>query len=195
MFDKIQTIQKDKEQKGTLIQPNSQIPSSLAQSSHGYQCSASPSRDVKCVHKYRCKNVPLWNVNMTIIHTILPLTMSFWDCSRSAHIDSLFLLNSSVTIPSYAHSVQSLSRVQLFSPWIAAHQASLSITNFRSSLKLMSIKSVMPFSHLILCHPLLLLPPSPPSIRVFSNESALRMRWPKYWSFSFSISPPMNTQD
>ena len=87
-------------------------------------------------------------------------------------------------------SVQSLSRVQLFAtPWTAAPQASLSITNSRSLLKLMSIKSVMPSSHLILCHPLLLLPPIPPTIRVFSNESTLLMRWPKYWSFSFSISP------
>ena len=68
-------------------------------------------------------------------------------------------------------------------------QASLSLTNSRNSLKLMSIKSVMPSSHLILCHPLLLLPPIPPSIRIFSNESTLHMRWPKYWSFSFSISP------
>ena len=83
-----------------------------------------------------------------------------------------------------------LSRVQLFAtPWIAAHQASLSITNSRSSLKLTSIESVMPSSPLILCHPLLLLPPIPPSIRVFSNESTLRMRWPKYWSFSFRIIP------
>ena len=87
-------------------------------------------------------------------------------------------------------SVQSLSRVQLFvTPWIAAHQASLSVTNSWSSLKFMSIKSVMPFSHLIHCHPLLLLPLIPPSIRVFSSESALRIRWPKYWSFSLSISP------
>ena len=87
-------------------------------------------------------------------------------------------------------SVQSLSRVQLFvTPWIAACQASLSITNSQSLLKVMCIKSVMPSSHLILCHPLLLLPPVPPSIRVFSNESTLRMRWPKYWSFSFSIIP------
>ena len=87
-------------------------------------------------------------------------------------------------------SVQSLSRVWLFAtPWIAACQASLSMTNSRSSLRLMSIKSVMPSSHLILCHPLLLLPPLPPSIRVFSNESTLRMKWPKYWSFSFNISP------
>ena len=74
-------------------------------------------------------------------------------------------------------------------PWTTARQASLSITISWSLLKLMSIKSVMPSSHLILCHPLLLLPPTPPSIRVFSNESTLHMRWPKYWSFSFSISP------
>ena len=87
-------------------------------------------------------------------------------------------------------SVQSLSCVWLFAtPWIAACQASLSITNSRSSLRLTSIESVMPSSHLILCHPLLLLPPIPPSIRVFSNESTLRMRWPVYWSFSFSIIP------
>ena len=87
-------------------------------------------------------------------------------------------------------SVQSLSRVRLFAnPSIAAHRASLSITNSRSSLRLTSIGSVMPSSHLILCHPLLLLPPIPPSIRVFSNESTLCMRWPKYWSFSFSIIP------
>ena len=87
-------------------------------------------------------------------------------------------------------SVQSLSRVWLFAtPWIAARQASLSITNSRSLLKLMSIESVMPSKHLILCRPLLLLPPIPPSIRVFFNESALRIRWPEDWRFSFSISP------
>ena len=87
-------------------------------------------------------------------------------------------------------SVQSLSRVRLFAtPWIAARQASLSITNSQSSLRLTSIKPVMPSSHLILCCPLLLLPPIPPSIRVFSNESALLVRWPKYWSLSFSIIP------
>ena len=86
--------------------------------------------------------------------------------------------------------VQSLSRVQLFAtPWTAAHQASLSITNSRSLLKLMSIESVMPSNHLVLCHPLLFLPSVFPSIRVFSNESVLCIRWPKYWSFSFSISP------
>ena len=87
-------------------------------------------------------------------------------------------------------SVQSLSRVQLSAtPWTAACQASLYITNSQSLLKLMSIESVMPSSHLFLCHPLLLLPSSFPSIRIFSNESALRIRWPKYWSCSFSISP------
>ena len=86
-------------------------------------------------------------------------------------------------------SVQLLSCVQLFvTPWIAACQASLSITNSWSSLKLMSIKSVMPSSHLILCRPLFLLPSIPPSIRVFFNEATLHIRWPKYWSFSFSIS-------
>ena len=85
-------------------------------------------------------------------------------------------------------SVQSLSHVWLFAaPWITAHQASLSITNSGSSLKCMSIELVMPSSHLILCHPLPLLPPISPCIRVFSNVSTLRMRWPKYWSFSFSI--------
>ena len=87
-------------------------------------------------------------------------------------------------------SDQSLSCVRLFvTPWIAALQASLSIANSWSSLRLTSIESVMPSSHLVLCRTLLLLLPIPPSIRVFSNESTLRMRWPKYWSFSFSIIP------
>ena len=87
-------------------------------------------------------------------------------------------------------SDQSLSRVWLFAtPWITARQASLAITNSRSSPKPMSIELVMPSNHLILCRSLLLLPPIPPSIRVFSNESTLHMRWPKYWSFSLSISP------
>ena len=86
-------------------------------------------------------------------------------------------------------SVQSLSHVLLFAtPWTAAHQASLSITNFQSSLKLMSIKPVMPSNHLILCRTLLLSPSILPSIRVFSNESVLHIKWPKYWSFNFSIS-------
>ena len=87
-------------------------------------------------------------------------------------------------------SVQSLRCVRLFvTPWTTAHQASLSVTNSWSLPKLMSIELVMPSSHLILCRPLLLLPSIPPSIRVFSNESALHIRWPKYWSFSFNISP------
>ena len=100
-----------------------------------------------------------------------------------------FLLFSLVTHITLS-SVQSLSRVRLFvTPWITARQASLSITNSRSSLKLTSIESVMPSSHLILCCPLFLLPPIPPSISIFSIESTLHMRWPKYWSFSFSIIP------
>ena len=87
-------------------------------------------------------------------------------------------------------SVQSLNHVQLFAtPWTAARQASLSITNSQSFLKVMSIESVMPSNPHILCHPLLLPPSISPSIRVFSNESVLHVRWPKYWSFSFSISP------
>ena len=87
-------------------------------------------------------------------------------------------------------SVQSLSHVQLFAtPWSAACQASLPITNSWSLLKLVSIESVMPFNHLILCLPILLLPSIFPSIRVFSNESSLHNRWPRYWSFNFNISP------
>ena len=105
-------------------------------------------------------------------------------CRRSLKAYSVTFCNKSVS------SVQSLSHVQLFvTSWIAARQASLSITNSRSSLKLMSIELVMPSSHLILWRPLLLLPPIAPSIRVFSKESTLRMRWSKYWSFSFSIRP------
>ena len=95
-----------------------------------------------------------------------------------------------VTTKNVSSSVQLLSHVQLFAtPWTAIHQASLSITNSQSLLKLMSIELVMPSSHLILCCPLHLLPSIPPSIRIFSNESTLHMRWPKYWSFSVSIIP------
>ena len=91
---------------------------------------------------------------------------------------------------SWFQSVQLLSHVWLFTtPWTAAHQASLSFTISQRRLKLMSIKSVMPSNHLILCSPLLLLPSIYPNIRVFSNESALHIRWPKYWSFSFGICP------
>ena len=100
------------------------------------------------------------------------------------------LLSSSSLVAIQFSSVQSLSRVWLFvTPWIAALQASLSITNSRSLLKPMSIESVMPSNHLLLCRPLFLLAPIRPNIRVFSNESALCIRWPKYWSFSFNISP------
>ena len=98
------------------------------------------------------------------------------------------------TAPTFS-SVQSRSRIQLLVTCFAARQASLSITNSWSPPKPMSIESVMPSNHLILCRPLLLQPPIFPSIRVFSNESALRMRWPKYWGSSFSISPSNNTQD
>ena len=102
----------------------------------------------------------------------------------------------SYTIQFSSVEFSSDSRVQLFvTPWIAARQASLSITNFGSSLKLMSIESMMPFSHLILCRPLHLLPLIPPSITVFSNESTLHMRWPKHWSFASASVLPMNTQD
>ena len=103
----------------------------------------------------------------------------------------LFLPHQGLLLHLLFSSVQLLSRVRLFAtPWITACQPSLtSITNSWSSLRLMSIQSVMPSSHLILCRPLLLLPPVPPSIRVFSNQSTLLMRWPKYWSFSFSIIP------
>ena len=98
------------------------------------------------------------------------------------------------SVPQFS-SVQSLSRVWLFAtPWIAARQASPSITNSRSSLRLTSIQSVTPSSHLILCRPLLLLPPIPPSIRVFSNESTLHTRWPKYWSFASASFLPKKSQ-
>ena len=105
-------------------------------------------------------------------------------------LSSFSSCSSSSPLPFHTNfcSVQLLSHVRLFATLgIAAHQASLSITNSRNLLKLMPSESVMPSSHLILCCPLLLLPPIPPSIRVFSNESTLLLRWPKYWSFSFSI--------
>ena len=118
-------------------------------------------------------------------HLILPLSTQLLQNGGERWISE-----DTTTIFIQFSSVQSLSRVRLFAtPWIAACQASVSITNSRSSLRLTSIESVMPSNYLILCHPLLLLPPIPPSIRVFSNESTLRMKWPKYWSFSFSIIP------
>ena len=114
----------------------------------------------------------------------MALTFFFWplrllSLSSPVHMPALFQFS----------SVQSLSHVRLFvTPWLAAHQASLSIANSRSSPKLMSIELVIPSNHLIVCHPLLLPPSIFPSIRVFSNESALCIRWPKYWSFSFNIN-------
>ena len=112
-------------------------------------------------------------------------------CDRQSHHLSRAAKKREPSFVGYAFSsVQSLSRARLFAtPRIAAHQASLSITSSRSSLRLRSIESVMPSSHLILCRPLLLLPSIFPSIWVFSNESALHISWPKYWSFSFNISP------
>ena len=115
------------------------------------------------------------------VHVLTPATCEYYPIGQKIAF---------MTHLGYLSSVQSLSCVWLFAtPWIAARQASLSITNSWSSLRFTSIKSVMPSSHLILCRPLLLLPPVPPSIKVFSNESTLHMRWPKYWSFSFSIIP------
>ena len=135
---------------------------------------------------------------MKDISSIFNLTQTSWS---TLYYSILFTLKSSFDyflawLLWIFSSVQSLSCVRLFAtPWIAARQASLSITNSRSSLRLKSIESVMPSSHLILCRPLLLLPPIPPSIRVFSNESTLRMRWAKYWSFSFSIIPSKEIPD
>ena len=109
----------------------------------------------------------------------------YWNGQVECHF-----LSPSLSLHIQFCSVQSLSRVRLSAtPWITACQALLSVADSQSSLRLTSIESMMPSSYLILCHPLLLLPPIPPSIRVFSNESTLRMRWPKYWSFSFSIIP------
>ena len=117
--------------------------------------------------------------SLAITHSILMVAPAELYKGANDSLNNVFLQFS---------SVQSLSRVRLLvTPCITARQASLSITSSRSSLKLRSIKSVMPSNCLILCHPLFLLPLIPPSIRVFSKESALRMRWPKYWSFSFSI--------
>ena len=129
----------------------------------------------------QCANTPRETKSATV----------FWKKSRRMKINKLEIAGHEASGKGFGQfrSDQSLSRIQLFAtPWIAAHQASLSITNSRSSLRLTSIELVMPSSHLILCHPLLLLPPVPPSIRVFSNESTLCMRWPKYWSFNISPS-------
>ena len=133
--------------------------------------------DTRCYGKYQI-NTTIWQI-LQSHKTPFRGPKALWNSTPGDYI---------TIIPQFS-SVQSLSCVRLFAtPWTAAHQASLSITNSRSSLRFMAIESVMPSSHLILGHPLLLLPPIPPSITVFSNESTLRMRWPKYWSFSFSIS-------
>ena len=128
-------------------------------------------------------------VSYFLKHIFHPLNLSmlhFWVVSCDTPSSSVIL-----SLAAYQFSsVQSLSHVRLFAtPWTAAHQASVSITNSWSLLKLMSIELVMPSNHLILCRPLLLLPSIFPNIRVFYKESVLHIRWPKYWSFSFSISP------
>ena len=132
----------------------------------------------------------VWD-GFTCAGTTKPSSHKYWDrvlqLQKPVYPEPVPHLKRSTTVRSPS-SVQSLSRVRLFAtPWIAARQASLSITNSQSSLRLTSIESVTPSSHLILCRHLLLLPSTPPGIRVFFNESTLRMRWPKYWRFSFSI--------
>ena len=128
------------------------------------------------VHRCPCWISELWNNKINLYYFKL---LNMWSFVTAA-----------VKYQSVSQSIQSLSCVWLFAvPWTAAHQVSLSITNSRNLLKLLSIESVMPSNHLILCCPLLLLPSILPSIRVFSNESVLHTRWPKYWNFNFSISP------
>ena len=135
---------------------------------------------------YMAKPIQYCKVKKKII-LLYYTTMLLFYYNKCTHIFE-YIFNYFLTMHQFS-SVQSLSRVRLFAtPWSAACQASLSITNPRSPPKPMSIELVMPSNHLILCHPLLLLPSIFPSVRVFSNESALRIRWPKYWSFSFNIS-------
>ena len=135
-------------------------------------------------------------------HPAISSSVSFSSCPQSLPASESFPMSqlfswggqstgvSALASESEGKKVKSLSHARLFAtPWTAKRQVCLSITNCRSLLKLMSIKSLMPSNHLILCHPLLLLPSTFPSIRVFSNELVLRIRWPKYWSFSFNTSP------
>ena len=137
-----------------------------------------------CVHMYIYLSI---YIHMYVCFIFIVLVL-FLKITLKVHMISQYVNHYKLT--GTFSSVQSLSLVLLFAtPWIAARQASLSITNSQTSLRFMSIESVMPSSHLILCRHLLLLPPIPPSIRVFSNESTLLMRWPKYWSFNFSIIP------
>ena len=137
------------------------------------------------VHNFLMQKIPLEAYIITR-QTIRKGEECYWSIDL---VFCSFPILSQLTVFQFS-SVQSLSHIRLFvTPWTAARQVSLSITNTWSLLKLMNIESVMPSKHPILCHPLLLLPSIFPSIRVFSNESVLRIRWPKYWSFSFSISP------
>ena len=141
-------------------------------------------------HKITCKKALVWCHSPVFLPPYQNNSDFLLRCSPAAQIWGFKVWSMEKCLHPQFNSVQLLSRVWLFPiPWIAALQASLSITNSRSLLKSISIDSVMPSSHLILYRPLLLLPPNPPSIRVFSNESTLCMRWPKYWSFSFSICP------
>jgi len=148
-----------------------------------------PWRSKSSFNQYKTQNIPLFQsgaVRVSLIRFLSPACqwgwLHFYTCLGTYLL--WWLLQAQFS------SVQSLSHVQLFAtPWTAAHQASLSITNSQSLLKLTSIKLVMPSNHLILCHSLLLLPSIFPSIRVYLNELVLHIRWPKYWSFSFSISP------
>ena len=130
----------------------------------------------------------IWSIVCKFFYIYYECLLKFKDCYKIGY-NILWNIIIGIVISIHFSSVQSLSLVQLFAtPWTAAHQASLSITNFQSLLKFMSIESVMPSNRLILCCTLLLLPSIFPSIRVFSSESALCIRWPKYWSFSFSTS-------
>ena len=163
--------------------------------SHGRRSLAVYMGSQRVGHDWVTSLFPPDSTNFLIMIKLLKFYFSFekWNVivkMGTIKVPSLVECLANVNFSKPFSSVQLLSRVRLFAtPWIAARQACLPITNSRSSLRLTSIKSVMPSSHLILCHPLLLLLPIPPCIRVFSNESTLLMRWPKYWSFSFSIIP------
>ena len=140
---------------------------------------------------------PTWGLNPGLHCRQILYHLSYEGSSYSLLLSAFYYGNSQATLKEIQfRSVQSLSHVRLFAtPWTAACQASLSITDSRSLLKFKSIELVMPSNHLILSCPLLLLPSICPSIKVFSNESALRIRWPKYWSFSLTSVLPMNTED
>ena len=154
----------------------------------GWEAQGPGRMQVYGVLKTVLEHVNACKVNGNYCHILLSYTLKKNTCFLMGKSSVIWLWQNTGSVQ--FSSVQSLSYVRLFAnPWIAARQASLSITNSQSLLKLMSIESVMPSSYLIFCCPLLLLPPISPSIRVFSSESAVHIRWPKYWSFSFSISP------